>query len=438
VTLKYEGALRIIRGYLPAATVWHGSATMDDLDLTKLATTFVQANIDRISGIVGMGAKAASNQARLRLAKTYTSYLDRTLKRYSKSKSFFIRSAPVPLYTFYVPMDLSAREQVLTTPGAQDIADVSPFALITGTGGSGKSLFMRHLLISSIQSQLKTPIFVELRSMNRTEVSVEDVLLAALNIGGLKVDSEYRRLALQNGHFCLLLDGFDELELGRRDVVAAEIQEITARYPDNWLIVSSRADPKLEGWPAFANFRLQSLTLDRAVELVQKLPFDDPMKDAFVRELRGGLYDRHRFFLSNPLLLSIMLLTYSDRADIPPKLSLFYGQAYESLFQKHDALKGGFQRDRRTRLDIEDFAKVFAAFCMLSYDRREFEFSSTTALAYLEKAQALSQVEFDRGDYLLDASQAVCLLIEEGLSITFAHRSFQEYFVARFIQNRSN
>jgi hypothetical protein len=28
----------------------------------------------------------------------------------------------------------------------------------------------------------------------------------------------------------------------------------------------------------------------------------------------------------------------------------------------------------------------------------------------------------------------VCLLIEEGLELISAHRSFQEYFVARFIQ----
>jgi len=42
-------------------------------------------------------------------------------------------------------------------------------------------------------------------------------------------------------------------------------------------------------------------------------------------------------------------------------------------------------------------------------------------------------IEFDSNDYLQDAEQAVCLLVEDGLLITFSHRSFQEYFVARFI-----
>ena len=89
--------------------------------------------------------------------------------------------------------------------------------------------------------------------------------------------------------------------------------------------------------------RVQPLDLASAVELVRKLPFDDPVKERFVADLHGGLFKSHESFLSNPLLLSIMLLTYSDIAHIPTKLSIFYTQAYESLFQKHDALKGGFR-----------------------------------------------------------------------------------------------
>jgi hypothetical protein len=39
----------------------------------------------------------------------------------------------------------------------------------------------------------------------------------------------------------------------------------------------------------------------------------------------------------------------------------------------------------------------------------------------------------DPAGFLDDARQAVCLLVEDGLDLTFVHRSFQEYFVARFI-----
>jgi len=130
-----------------------------------------------------------------------------------------------------------------------------------------------------------------------------------------------------------------------------------------------------------------------------------------------------------------MVLTYKDAAHIPSKLSLFYAQAYESLFQKHDAIKAGFQRERRSSLDIQDFERAFSAFCLLSYDRGDFSFSRIDALAYLDKGKSLSLIEYTSADVLDDSIQAVCLLLEDGLDLVFAHRSFQEYFVARFVNS---
>jgi predicted NACHT family NTPase len=202
-------------------------------------------------------------------------------------------------------------------------------------------------------------------------------------------------------HLCILLDGFDEPEFSRRKFVADQIRDLSERYPGNWIILSSREDSSLEGWSNFTKFSLQPLTLDRAGQLVEKLPFDDPVKTKFVADLRNGLYERHRSFLSNPLLLSIMLLTYSDNAQIPPKLSLFYNQAYESLFQRHDALKGGFQRERRTDLDIQDFGKVFAAFCLQTYDKREFSFSKIKALEYLDSAKTICGIKYESHKFLV-------------------------------------
>ncbi len=48
--------------------------------------------------------------------------------------------------------------------------------------------------------------------------------------------------------------------------------------------------------------------------------------------------------------------------------------------------------------------------------------------------KGLCTVAFDEQALLEDAVQSVCLLLEDGIEVTFAHRSFQEYFVARFIQ----
>jgi hypothetical protein len=406
-----------------------------DLDINKVVAEFIEARLDNLVDGAQSVFKGARLAVRSRLDRTYTSYLSRILDRYSKSKSFFIRSQPTPLYDFFVPLDLATDRFSLNRPGAPDIAEVAQCSLLTGSGGGGKSMLMRHLLISAMQSRSKVPIFVELRGLNQNDMSVRELLLKTLQDNTLAIDDLYLEVALKAGHFYLLLDGFDELELRRRKRVASEVRQLSDKYHKNWLVMSSRPDQELQGWTDFTQFDVQPLDLDRAIELVAKLPFDDPVRDRFMKDLQGGLFDRHKSFLSNPLLLSIMLLTYSENASIPTKLSIFYQQAYEALFQKHDALKGGYQREHRSELDVQDFAKQFAAFCLLSYDKRMFSFSRVEALDALDRAQLVSGLAVDAGAFLDDAIQAVCLMVEEGLAITFAHRSFQEYFVARFVSH---
>jgi predicted NACHT family NTPase len=132
-----------------------------------------------------------------------------------------------------------------------------------------------------------------------------------------------------------------------------------------------------------------------------------------------------------------MLLTYNENAKIPAKLSVFYNQAYEALFQRHDANKGGFERVRKTTLDIQDFSRVFSFFCLQSYEKRLFKMSRIECLDLIEKTKTWLEKDFNVEGYLTDLLSAACLMIEDGLEIAFSHRSFQEYFVAIYISTAS-
>ncbi len=404
-----------------------------DLDPNKIAAEFLQAHVDKAFSIASHGFRGARDKLRVKLERTYDTYVRRLLDRHSRAKSFFIRSEPISLYRFFVPLDVVTDRRTIPSAGAADIAAVAPRAILTGSGGSGKSMIMRHILLSALRTREKIPVFLELRTVDLSELSLEEALLASLNANGLEVESSYLRLALGAGHFVLLLDGYDELDKRTRSKVATEVQALAERYTGNWIVLSSRPDPELEGWTAFSVLRVAPLSIEKAVSLVERLDFDSDVKARFVRDLRSELFARHQSFLSNPLLLSIMLLTYHDTAHIPSKLSIFYNSAYEALFQKHDALKSGYQRARRTTLDIRDFERVFSTFCVRTYSKRQFSFPLTLALDEFDRCRSLTHLEFSPTDFLADAKQAVCLLVEEGQDITFAHRSFQEYFAARFV-----
>ena len=72
--------------------------------------------------------------------------------------------------------------------------------------------------------------------------------------------------------------------------------------------------------------------------------------------------ENEKSFVSNPLLLSIFFFTYKHTPHIPKKLNLFYKNAYEALFERHDLSKDGFKRDKYTELDVQDFFKSFFMF----------------------------------------------------------------------------
>ena len=404
-----------------------------ELDPNRIVAEFLKQNLDAlVDGAKGF-FKGAANTLRLHLDRTYRQYLTTLLEKYSKAKSFLLRGEPVPLYQFYVPLDIKSKNKTISAPGICDVLDLANNTIIMGSAGCGKSMFVRHLLLDSLLSKTRVPIFVELRQFNMFDGDLFQLIIRSLTTHKFTIDAEYVRKAIEMGHFILFLDGYDEVAHERRQHVRNTIHEFAKLNDKNAVILTSRPDPELEGWQSFSLAQVAPLSLDQAYSLVEKLPFDDKLKTRFLTDLRADLFRKHQSFLSNPLLLSIMLLSYGQSASIPTKLSVFYNQAYEALFERHDVLKNGFKRQVLSPLDIQDFARLFSAFCLQAYDKRKLEFTHTEALEYIESSQNLVGIRCNKDNYLKDLIQAVCLMVQDGLQIVYAHRSFQEYFAARFI-----
>lgn len=305
------------------------------------------------------------------------------------------------------------------------------------TGGSGKTMMMRHLFVDTINKTAHVPIFVELRELNTSELTLLQLINKKLHDNKFDFNDVYIEKAFIAGHFTLLLDGFDEVIESKRENVIKQIEEIADKYDQNYILLSSRPDNSLNKWTLFNVWEVQPLNLNLALELIEKTEADEDIKEKFTKALNDGLFEKHKSFLSNPLLLSIMLITYRESANIPHKISTFYERAYTALFEQHDARKA-YHREKRTKLDISEFRKVFSAFCFLTYNKSIYSFSKPEVFDYLEKAQKVTGLDFRKEDFLNDAIQAVCLLVQDGMDITFSHRSFQEYFTALFVSQMND
>ncbi|MBV2132077.1 NACHT domain-containing protein [Pseudomonas sp. MAP12] len=403
------------------------------MDEGKIAAEFISSNLDKIWQLGKRAFGSIDETVQIKLKTAYSEYLQNTREKYSKSKSFFIRNQAVDLYDYYIPTGIYSGTQSIPIPKFNSCLDYSNRIVITGTGGSGKSVLMRHLFLDCMSQKKYVPILIELRDLNSGKSSLEDYIVETLDLYGFDVSGSYVEKAKKEGHFCFFLDGYDEVDHSLRKNLIKQILKSSEKFKNCPIFISSRPDDVFNGIERFSVFRMQPLDLESASNLISKLPFDQEIKYKFIGALSDGLFEKHESFLSNPLLLSIMLLTYGENAEIPSKLSIFYNQAYEALFQRHDANKGGYSRSRKSELDIQDFSRVFSLFALQTYDRRIFKMPRVDCLQFIEKAKASLKKEFKSDDYLSDLLSAACLLIEDGLEIAFSHRSFQEYFVALHI-----
>lgn len=84
-----------------------------ELDPNAIAAEFLKQNLDMLfDGAKGF-FKGAADKFRLHLDRTYRQYLTTLLEKYSKAKSFLLRGEAVPLYQFYVPLDLKTKNKTI-------------------------------------------------------------------------------------------------------------------------------------------------------------------------------------------------------------------------------------------------------------------------------------------------------------------------------------
>lgn len=158
-----------------------------------------------------------------------------------------------------------------------------------------------------------------------------------------------------------------------------------------------------------------------------------------MNDLNGNLYEKYKSFASSPLLLTIMLITYESTYTLPDKLNGFYEKTFEALFYSHDLSKNRYKRKLKTKLGYDDFKRIFSRVCFKSYIKNEFEFTFDSLCSYIDEVKrSEAKYNFKSEDFIEDLEMCLCMIIKEGFEYRFVHRSFQEYFAAKFIEERND
>lgn len=366
----------------------------------------------------------------------FTKYLENACDRYSKIKTILYRTEPKYIYDFFEYPNLRKKQgEIINSKDINNLLDISHHLIIQGTGGIGKSTFMKHLFINELTKKDLIPIFIELKDVNdiSTDYEICDFVYKKLYSLGCNINKNYMEYALQSGCFLFSLDGYDEITTEKQSIFFKKITEFSDRYNSNYFIISSRPYSEFIEFERYTVLSLCSFTKKQSISLIKKIDYDETIKKQFIKELGKTLYDKHKSFASNPLLLNIMLLTYDNYAEIPDKLHLFYSNAFETLYSKHDATKGGYRRELKSKLSFDSLKKVLSYFCFITYFQGKIEFSYEELISNFKKVR-INNISFEIDDLVYDLVNSICIFYKVGLDYKFAHRSFQEYFTAVFLK----
>ena len=373
----------------------------------------------------------------------FSEYL--TNLKYDKTsiKTFLFKEGMYNFEDIYVCSDIliKRKNKVIKDPNAQKIRlESSQYTVISGTGGLGKSMLMNHLLLRAIDSYKEdklVPVFIILNEIKEGIAYIYDYIFECIKNYAKYLSKEQFYILMKNGTFLFLFDGLDEIENEKRQDFESQLNDLTRNYSGNVYIISSREreDSTFHTLDKFSVIQLLPFNKEKALELVDKLDFeDDKLKNEFKKQLDERLFYEHKDFASNPLLLTIMLLTFEEVGEIQSDTHKFYEDAYRALSRSHDSHKTGYHREYRTKSSGDVLEEYLIEFCALSLLNGTKNFTLTEFQNYFSNVKDIikrTQDVFTCQEFLDDLLYSLCLLQNNNGRYTFIHQSFQEYFCAK-------
>ena len=393
----------------------------------------------------------------------FSEYVNKSYEKYSKRKTILYSSEARPIEEFYVcnnirttfnglwtrESDEEHKDSVIKNATLESIFERNPYCLLIGPEGIGKSMMMYYLFIDSIKKCSKIqkfPILVNLREFSVEKNDIFDLITSSVKRFDTSFSTIYLHKFLNEGRCQLLLDGLDEIKAKDIDSFGEQIDFLLDNYPQNNILISTRSFSDFISYTRFKPLWIENFTNNQSLELIDKLKFcpEEPrVKEQFKEKMKEEYFSTHPSFVSNPLLLTLMLMCYGRFANIPERRASFYEEAYQTLLRRHDHDdKLSYKRAFRSVVEPSEFTLVFREFCARSYRNADYEFDIKLFEKYFDLLTTKNQVSnkeiMTMENFLFDVCNSVCIMYDEGQNYHFLHRSFQEYLFADYYANKAD
>jgi|GEM_PF-1636923 len=366
-------------------------------------------------------------------------YLAEISKRIFYLKTILHRTEPKYLYDFYIPLSVNNGNITCSSDDfIQLIDEKSMHVVLIAQAGAGKSTLIRDLFFKLIAQKRRIPVLVELRNLNKIsdDLTIEEYILNEISGENGINNAEIMRSEMKKGGFAFFFDGFDEIYSQAQSRLLQNFQEFQRTFGACIFVVSSRPFANAEMIPGFTNFKVQPFEPKQITDFVTLQLRAEPGRARQINTTIASLPANSpvRSFLTNPLLLSLFILTYQSHSQIPSKRYQFYRKVVETLFQTHDSLsKIGYEREFKSKLTQEQIEEILKRFAFLTYFSQQYTFSRAEIDQHLVAIKKKLTFQFSNSDFIHDLQVSAGLWLDDDGDYTFTHRSLQEYYLAFFI-----
>ncbi len=410
------------------------------MDIKDLAT-LLKNPLDKLLTSIG-------NEFKQIFSNRILEYQSEEYRRNESSKTILHRAEPKKLSDFYIPLKIIQRENMqasrrkFSTDSCKKLFAKNPYITLIGSAGSGKSTLLKYLFVNCVTEGYKIPIKIELRYLNDYKNGLlAFVFDAVFKYQKLGVNETIIERLLDSGMFIFFFDGYDEINTTIKEQATFDIDNFVNRFNKNNFLITSRPFTNIESLPMFVNFDVCQLEKNEISAFVTKqLPAEEiEISEKIIAAINSQETRGYRSFLSNPLLLSMFILTFQAYANVPPKRSDFYDQVFDTLFSVHDSMsKLAYRREKPSGLNKAQFEEVLRLFSFLTFFEEKFLFPEKYILTKLDLIKQIkTTIHFENSKFIDDLQIAIGILNLDGLEYTFPHRSLQEYFAASYIQHLS-
>lgn len=329
--------------------------------------------------------------------------------------------------------------------GGLEIANQTPYLMVLGGPGTGKSTFLRKIGLEALKGRQKVgfqhlclPVLLELKEFRSSEIDIKAAIGREFEICGFPEYQRFTEQALAQGQLLVLLDGLDEVPADRLNELVSRIQNFVDRYSKNRFIASCRVAAYRYNLRRFTDVAIADFSDEQIQSFITSWFQQQPEQGkACWEKLASQDYAAARELAHTPLLLTLVCLLYQRAGQFPTNRATLYYRALWVLLEEWAGEKGIPQEllykgldTRRKELMLAEIAHDALQSDQLFLSKREIARQIERILQdmlpeepFIDGVAVLRSMEIQHG-----------ILVEQADEIySFSHLTIQEFLTAQYI-----